>query len=363
MELDYPRAALAGFTVLVVLALAVAGSTSGSAFGAYNPSWDGTAEFRSMAETTGTDREIARNASVYRTTPPNETLAVVLSPETSYDERESTAVRRFVRRGGTLLVAEDFGPNGNRLLRDVGARARFDGTRLRDERNYQGAPSLPTATAVGDHPYTRGVDTLGLNHPTVVTDNTTNSTDPTNVTNATLLAESSPYGYLDANGNDQLDDDENLASYPAVTVESVGKGQVVAVSDPSVFINTMLDRADNRAFARNLYENHDRVVLDVSHAGSVPPVQAGVLALRNSTLLQAAVGATALALVAGWNALVTAVTALHRRFGGDPASVGRLSRTDVVRGVRVRHPDWDETRIERVTQAIMSRQSEGGDNE
>ncbi|SFR86988.1 protein of unknown function [Halomicrobium zhouii] len=370
MAPDYPRLALAGFALTVVLALTVAGSTSGAAFGTYNPSWDGTAEFRSLAEGTGTDQEIARNASVYRTSQPNGTLAVVLSPAEAYDERESAAVRAFVRDGGTLLVAEDFGPNGNRLLRDVGARARFDGDRLRDERNYENSPALPTASAVGTHPYTRDVDSLGLNHATAVAGNVTaNGTagaaanGTANETNATVLVESSSYAYLDSNGNDQLDDDETLASSPVVTVESVGEGRVVAVSDPSLFINTMLERADNRAFARNLYETHDRVVLDVSHAGSVPPLQAAVLTLRESPLLQAAVGGAALALVAGSTALVGAGTALRRRLGGDSPAIGRLGREEVVAGVRERHPDWDEARIGRVTQAIMDRPPEGTNDE
>jgi hypothetical protein len=370
VALDYPRIALAGFTLAVVIALAVAGSTSGAAFGTYNPSWDGTAEFRSMAEGTDTDQEIARNASVYRTSQPNGTLAIVLSPEKVYDERESAAVRGFVRDGGTLLIAEDFGPNGNRLLRDVGARARFDGDRLRDERNYEHSPALPTASAVARHPYTRDVETLGLNHATAVTGNVTENgtADATangtvNETNATVLVESSPYAYLDSNGNDQLDDDETLASSPVVTVESVGEGQVVAVSDPSLFINTMLERADNRAFARNLYETHDRVVLDVSHAGSVPPLQGAMLTLRESPLLQAAVGGAAVAIVAGWTSLVASGTALRRRLGRDSPAIGRLGREEIIAGVRERHPDWEAARIERVTQAIMDRPPERTNDE
>jgi hypothetical protein len=231
MDLDYPWVALAAFTVAVLLALVVAGSTSGSAFGAYNPSWDGTAEFRSLAGETDTDQTVARNASVYRMTEPNDTLAVVLSPESPYDDSERAAVRQFVQEGGTLLVAEDLGPNGDRLLRAVGADARFDGDRLRDERNYENGPSLPTATAVADHPYTADVDTLGLNHATAISGNVTDQTavnnqkGTENATNATVLVESSPYAYLDRNRNDELDDDETLARSPVVTVESVGKGR------------------------------------------------------------------------------------------------------------------------------------------
>lgn len=364
MDVDYPRAILAVFAVVVAVALLVAGSTSGAAFGTYNPAWDGTAEFRSLADATDTEREVAQNTSVYRTTSPNGTLAVILSPESSYEESERRAVQQFVREGGTLLVAEDFGPNGNGVLRGVGTQARFDGASLRDERNYENGPALPVASIAGKGSYASGVDSLVLNHGTAIRVHDANGTAVgADETNVTVLAASSEYAYLDRNGNEELDDDETLARSPVVTVEPVGDGRVIAVSDPSVFINTMLERGDNRRFARNLYEGADRVVLDVTHAGEIPPLQAMVLALRGSVPLQLIVGGAMLALLVGWESVVAGSTALGRRFGrGGPSQRPRDPEV-VVRGVRERHPEWDPERVERVTQAIMSRQTEGGTDE
>lgn len=363
MRIEYPRALLAAFAFVVLVALLVAGSTSGAAFGAYNPAWDGTAEFRSLADETDTDQEIIRNASAYRTTDPNGTLAVILSPESAYDGPDRSAVSQFVRAGGTVLVADDFGPNANRLLRDVGAEARFDGTPLRDERKYENGPALPIATTAGNHSYTSGVDSLVLNHGTAIDVNGTNGTAAdVNATDATVLAHSSSYAYLDGNRNEELDDDETIASRPVVTVEQVGEGQVVAVSDPSVFINVMAERGDNSRLARNLHDGHDRIALDVSHAGSVPPVRAATLALRDSPLLQLVVGGTILALLVARGGLVP-TDVFRRRSGRSESSSPRPDRETVVRGVQDRHPEWDADRVERVTQAIMTRETEGGTDE
>ncbi|ACV46235.1 MULTISPECIES: DUF4350 domain-containing protein [Halomicrobium] len=368
MAVDYPRVVLAGFAVVVTLGLLVAGSTSGGAFGSYNPAWDGTSEFRSLAADDAEELSIGQNTSVYDPADAEGTLAVILSPAEQYSERERRSIRRFVEAGGTLLVAEDVGPNGNRLLRSVGAQTRFDGASLRDERRYENGPALPVATAVGlDND---SVETIVLNHGTAVRAAGTTDTGAPNetmravrATNATVLAASSPYAYLDRNGNEELDDDETVARYPVATAERVGEGRVIAVSDPSVFINAMLERGDNRAFSHALLAGSDTVVLDVSHAGSLPPLQALVLSLRGSALLQAVVGTALLGVLAGHVALLDAVSALRRRFGSDDPARPPRDRAAIVRGVTARHPEWDAERVERVTQAIMERRAEGDGND
>jgi len=135
------------------------------------------------------------------------------------------------------------------------------------------------------------------------------------------------------------------------------------VSDPSLFINTMLERADNRAFARNLYETHDRVVLDVSHAGSVPRSRGRCSRSGSRPSCKRRSVGPPVAIVAGWTSLVASGTALRRRLGRDSPAIGRLGREEIIAGVRERHPDWEAARIERVTQAIMDRPPERTNDE
>ncbi|MEF8789288.1 MAG: DUF4350 domain-containing protein [Haloarculaceae archaeon] len=354
--LDYPRLLLAGLAVAVLVGVVVAGTTSAAAFGVYNPGWEGTSELRGVAEAAGADPGVVTNASRYGTVEPAGTVAVVLSPDRAYTDREAARIRTFVRAGGTLVVGEDFGSNGGPLLAAVGAGTRFDGALLRDERSEWRSPAMPVATGVTNRsatPYTEGVGTLTLNYGTAL--------DPG--PNATVLVRSSPFAYLDADGDGSLDDGESLEARPVVAVEPVGEGRVVAVSDPSVFLNGMLDREGNRRFARNLLGAGDRALFDQS-GSTVPPLSAALLLVRSSPALGFGVAAAVLSLVGAWGLgwvgrlgswLRTRASRAGR--GADrPTEDGAGADVDadaLVAYLRRRHPDWDEDRARRVAQGVL----------
>lgn len=277
-----PRALLAALVAVCLLTLVVAGATSTSAFGAFNSQWDGASSVRAAAETTGAEPTVALETTAYAEQEPNETVAFVIAPSETYTDAELSRMRQFVQAGGTLVVAEDFTPRGDELLAGVGADARFDGRLVRDMRYHGPTTAMPTATNVSEQFSATGVNSVMLNHGTVV--------DVPNESNATTLISTSEYSYLDVNDNGQPDDGEPFRSYPVVVAENVGEGRVVTVSDPSVFINAMQDRADNRAFTEQLVSGHDTVVLDYSHADSQPPIRSALILLRGSPLVQVGVG-------------------------------------------------------------------------
>jgi hypothetical protein len=125
-----------------------------------------------------------------------------------------------------------------------------------------------------------------LNRPTTVTPN-----------DSTILVRSSNFSYHDTDRDGELDDSETLRSYPVATVEEIGDGDVVIVSDPSLFINSMLDRPDNRAFIRAVIDPHGMVLLDYSHIDERPPLRVALYFLRRSALLQFVIGAASLGVV------------------------------------------------------------------
>lgn len=356
VEWDIPRALLVGLAMATLLGLVVAASTSSAAFGLYNPDWEGTAELRSVADEAGTETRVVRNTSEYRGAGEG-TVAVVLAPDRGYTDREATAIRGFLDRGGTLVVAEDVGATGNELLAGVGASARVNGTLLRDERRNYRSPAMPVATTVSDNEtLTRGVGRLTLNYGSVV--------EPGDA-NTTVLVRSSGFAYLDTNGNGELDDAERLASRPVATVESVGAGRVVVVSDPSVFINAMLERSGNRRFTRNLAGSGDRLLLDFSHTADIPPLALATVTLRNTPLLQTLVGFLAVGIVGAWGAglfdrLGSVMRRGRRRQSADAPPV---SESDLVAYLREQHPEWDEARIRRIAQGISTERGEGGRDE
>jgi hypothetical protein len=347
-DLNYPQLLLAALIIVTVLAVGVAASTSTAAFGMYNPGWDGASDLRSAAEEEGSESFIVRDVGEYDTVAANDSVAFVLSPNEQYDDRDAARLREYVEDGGTLVVADDFGANGNALLAAVGADARLDGRLLRDERRYYRSPAFPVATNVSNGSLTTDVQRLTLNHGTAVQPN-----------GSTVLATTSEYGYLDENGNEELDDAETLGEYPVATTESVGEGRIVVVGDPSLFINAMLDRPGNRAFVGNLFGSSDRVLLDYSHSEQVPPLVAVLISIQRSSILQILLGAAGVGAIAAWAQWPTVgerVPSLRR--DETPSRSPFLSADDVATAVRERHPDWNDERVRRMTQEIKRRRSE-----
>ena len=356
--IDWPRVLLIALAAIVLLALGTVAATSSTSFGPYNPSWDGTSEFRGdAADEPGVESHLLRDTEQYEDLPANETVAFVVAPDEPYEGEDADRLREFVAEGGTLVVLANFGDAGNDLLADVGAEARAHGQLLRDERHHFRGPTMPVATNVENHTLTTGVDRLTLNYATAV--------EPGN---ATVLVGTSDFAYLGP-AEDDLDEQDNLRSYPVATVENVSEGRVVVVGDPSIAINAMYDEPDNAAFVRGLYADAEHVVFDRSHGSPVPPLAAALLTIRGSPPLQLLVGTVGIALVAvcsrtsGRSALEAVRGRLSARFqSAERRSGGRAhpGLTDAERAayLRRRHPDWDEEQIQRMITAFNHPRSE-----
>jgi len=336
-----PQVALAGLTLAVLAAVVVAGTTSSAAFGPYNADWEGTSQLRSAASATGADVSVARGTAAYSSAPAEGTVAFVLSPESGYSPEEASRVADFVRRGGTLVVAGDVGPHAADLLRSVNASARLDGRPLRDVGSNYRSPAMPVATGVANHSLVAGVESLTLNYGTAV--------DPNG---ATVLVNTSATAYLDADRDGELGPNESLSVHPVATVERVGAGRVIAVGDPSLFINAMLDRAGNRRFVAVLAANHDRALVDVSHAERVPPLRLALLAVRESAPLQFGLVALAVGALAVWSRRPDSATSEAGSADAASAGVEGVDAATLADHLERRHPEWDRERVERVAEAL-----------
>lgn len=366
-DLDYPQLLLGAVTLCVGVALVAAVGTSTASFGVFNAGWDGASGLREEASAVGTESEIVRNTTRYTNAPANGTIAVVISPERSYGPESTTRLRRFVRRGGTLLVADDFGTETNALLADLGVRARLDGRTLRDDRYNYRSSALVVARNVSDRPLTRDVDQLTLNYGTAIDPSRADVSGPNRTA---VLANTSEFAYLDTNANGEIDGNETLGRYPVATAEPVGEGRVVVVSDPSVFINAMLDRPDNRAFLRALLSGHERMLLDYSHVTRLPPLAAAVLAIRDSPFLGLLLGGVALGVVGLWGRrprwlrrLVVRLRGIAGRRDANGGRMAEIGQREIAAFVAKRHPDWDDDRVERVTRGVMMRRYNDRNNE
>lgn len=347
-DIDYPNALLGVLVVAIVLVLVVSGSTSTTAFGAYNPAWDGSSSLRTQADSVGLDSQIVRNTSRLDSIPSEGSVMVILSPDRPYTSTEAANVSQFVENGGTLLIAEDFGPHTNSLLSSLGASTRIDGRTLRDENNNYNSPALPVADNVSNHSLVANVSQLTLNHGTVVEPN-----------GAPVLVNSSSFGYLDANANGELDENETLGRYPVASVEEIDNGRVIVVSDPSIFINAMMDRPGNRAFTRAVLDGHERLLLDYSHTQRLPPLALALLVVRESAAIQLLVGIGVLALVGVWARRPRLLAHVQSLFGRSNMGTARpISTEELTAAVQHRHPEWDEERIQRVVTRFEERRED-----
>jgi len=364
---DYPQLLFGALAICLGVALVVAVGTSTASFGVYNAGWDGASQLREEARAVGAESEIVRNTTRYASVTANGTIAVVISPEGSYGPESTTRLRRFVRQGGTLLVADDRRSRANELLAALGVRVRLDGRTLRDDRYNYRSSALVVARNVSERPLTRDVDQLTLNYGTALNLSRAEVPGPNRTT---ILANTSEFAYLDTNGNGEIDGNESLGQYPIVTTEPVGEGRIMVVSDPSMFINAMLDRPDNRAFLRAVLGSHERVLIDDSHTTRLPPLAAAVLAIRDSPAMQLLLGGLALAVVGlcgrrpWWlRRPIARLRGVLERDDADTNLTTTIGQSEIAAFVAQRHPDWDEERVRRVTREVMIRHNNDKNND
>jgi hypothetical protein len=340
---------IAGLVIAIVVTGIWGASTSVPAYGAYNPDWDGGSSLRAEANSVGTSPYIATEVSDYEDVTPNQTIAVILSPDRRHDDADVNRIRQFVQDGGTLIVAEDFGSHTNPLLQRLNLSTRVDGRPLRDERNYYRSPDLAVATDIAESNLTNGTERLTLNHGAALQPN-----------GSQVLVQTSPFAYLDTNRNASLDDAESMQRYPVVTVEQLGEGQTIVVSDPSIFINAMVERPGNEQLVRALLSERTTMLLDYSHTGSVPSLVVARLELERSSALQGLVG---LALI-GALIIVSSRLPTVRAIRKSPSEeVPQPSREAVRQRIARRHPQWDSDRLDRVLEGIMQSEQKRGDDE
>ena len=150
-------------------------------------------------------------------------------------------LNRFVTRGGRLILADDYG-HGNQILEYLGLRARFSGEILLDPLvNYKNK-QFPRIIHLEPSPLTSNTGSLVFNHATCLA----------NVATANTLALSSSFSFLDLNGNQIWDEGEPTGALPVISHHNLGSGQVILVSDPSLFINSMEAIEGNDSFIQNI---------------------------------------------------------------------------------------------------------------
>ena len=183
---------------------------------------------------------------------------LVLIPYLRFTTDELVDLNNFVTHGGTLVLADDYG-YGNQILEYLGLTARFSGQTLLDPLSNHENKWLPKIPHLKNSPLTSNTESLVFNHATCLVDVGTGDT----------LAQSSLFSFLDTNDNQTRDEDEPTGPLPVISQHDLGSGQILLISDPSIFINSMEVMEGNYTFIQNIAAlTTSSLLLDQSH---LPP--------------------------------------------------------------------------------------------
>lgn len=239
-------------------------------FSIYNTDWDGCSQFRVMIEQNGYQVQSIQSAmSVINRYDGNATL-VILGPVRDFSFDATLTILQHMMAGGGVIIADDFGTTNssfvllNDLLLDMlagdsplleyidGFVAFADGI-LMDLDSYYESPRLPVIRDFNAHPLFNGVSTITLNNATAIT--------PRSILGATGIAWTTTRAWVESEvnkTNPTPSEGEYAGRLPVIGVldSRYGipiEGRMVAISDPSIFINEMWNEFEgNSRFGENL---------------------------------------------------------------------------------------------------------------
>jgi len=266
---------------LLALSMTAPAISTTEDFSIFNAGWNGTSGLAVMTYKTGkfvptfevesTGTEITVSQIDLTTIAPNPRTGalIIIGPTKDFTDAEGALVGDFVREGGRLLLADDFG-TGNSLLAKVGAGSRFSGNLVMDL-SFEKQPEFSVVFDIAPDPLTNNVSTLLFNYPSSVM---------VDVSTTSVIAYSSIASWRDSNGNKLQDPGEPRGPFPVIARERLGAGTIILLSDPSVLINGMRGYMDNEAFAENLVieicRERSEVYFDESHRTFFDPIAVAI---------------------------------------------------------------------------------------
>ncbi len=241
-------------------------------------------EFFSTLESRYTVKLLLTSFTTINTSAPGSVL-VSVGPTENFSSDEKSAIVEFVNSGGTFIFIADNDSAGRDLsyFSFTGIYSlTISSAPLRDYALYEKRPDfvLLDIVAAGNAIF-ENVSSIITNYPAalVYSEDNLSMSDNNRVLND--LAWSSAGGALDLDKDGERGSDEPTGTFSVIAKYSKGKGYVVVISDPGIFVNDMIDRANNRQFAISLFNwatnnGSKPVVFDVSHGGFIPPNWIGV---------------------------------------------------------------------------------------
>lgn len=221
-----------------------------------NLDWNGCSTIAS------TIQNVTLLASYDKPLPNATSLLAIIGPSTDFTRDESFKIGRFLDGGGIVLLADHFG-TGNSLLEALNESALFSKKPLADLYYYSKNPSFPVVTHFYPSPVTSNLTAIVLDHPSFI--------EMGNSSSATAIGWSSPFSFIDSGGQGKPSANETVRSYLVMAIAKIGKGTLLLVADPSMFINDVIGVYDNMRLFQNVVKMGDgSVIFDTAHLANAP---------------------------------------------------------------------------------------------
>jgi hypothetical protein len=299
------------FFLPIVLSVTRIGQEGTRQFSIYNENWDGTSILRENLEGQGFEFQPIASTLNTLTRLNNDSVGTVaiIGPTVFFDPTETAALAYFIMRGGSVLLADDFGRVNdilgivNMIMQQVvaGINAsgigfdvlpiaglKINGSLLMDAQSYYLSPVMPILRnfySIPGGPSMSGVSRVLTSYPSAISylafDNDTGETRWV----AGLSYQGVPIasGIMTSTSNSWLEKDVESAKqgeyYPdedewrgvqfsvmvPIPLGGLGVGNILICSDPSIFINELMESGyDNAQLVSNIFN-----WLDVSGSGTI----------------------------------------------------------------------------------------------
>ena len=338
--------------------------TTNADFSVYNPGWNGCSDLAVKTNQMGKftpnlelenkkSMDVTQKDLTEYSLSANDTSLVILGPKQRFTESESEYVHNFMKKGGVVVLSDDFG-QANTLLNDLNTSSRFIGDPVLDL-SFEKKPDFGVAFNVRDSEITQNVSFVLLNKPTgIVPDK-----------NSTSYLNTSEASWVDRNNNGIHDPDESRRHIPLLTMENYGDGKLILVSDPSIFINSMRDQLDNKVLTNNILNytsaGRENVVFDESHR-EVNLLQGMVYRGEypsktiTSLVLIIGMGVSLFIVIPGFkNIILSLIMYVLSIFVPDK------KEKNLIDSLMEDHPEWDKDKLEMIYKKFREPQDKGAE--
>jgi len=242
---------------------------------AYSENWNDLSKFRQSVDELGyeTASIVSSPTMLINVEDPKTTLFVAVGIERAYTATEARVIYDFVRSGGNVIIADDYGYANS--VSEYYFSVTFLEHRLWDQ-VYDKNPQLVMVDIDSSGTFNFDGNIL-LNDPTAL------------LANSGVIASSTNLSWVDMNDDGVQNIDELAQPYPIIVNKIYKEGQIVFISDPSPFINDMWERRQNSEFiielVSHLIEAGGTVIFDESRHIHESPLEGSRQAMYEALVI------------------------------------------------------------------------------